>query len=46
MRSLIIDDILSGGGDVSTEFFPGRFRTIGSKYQVSGVTVSNMGSNI
>lgn len=42
MRSLIIDDILSGGGDVSTEFFPGSFRAIGSKYKVSGVTVSNI----
>ena len=31
MRSLIIDDILSGGGNVSTEYFPGSFRAIGSK---------------
>ena len=38
MRSLIIDDILSGGGNVSTEYYPGRFRAIGSKYKVSGVT--------
>ena len=42
MRSLIIDDILSGGGDVSTEYYPGSFRGIGSKYKVSGVTVSNV----
>ena len=42
MRSLIIDDILSAGGDVSTEYFPGSFRAIGSKYKVSGVTVSNV----
>ena len=42
MRSLIIDDILSGGGDVSTEYNPGSFRAaIASKYKVSGVTVSN-----
>ena len=41
MRSLIIDDILSGGGNVSTEYYPGSFRAIGSKYKVSGVAVSN-----
>ena len=40
MRSLIIDDILSGGGNVSTEYYPGSFRAIGLKYKVSGVTVS------
>ena len=38
MRSLIIDDILSGGGNVSTEYYPGRFRAKGSKYKESGVT--------
>ena len=38
MRSLIIDDILSGGGNVSAEYCPGSFRAIGSKYKVSGVT--------
>ena len=42
MRSLIIDDILSGGRNVSTEYYPGGFRAIGSKYKVSGVTVSNV----
>ena len=42
MRSLIIDDILSGGRNVSTEYYPGSFRAIGSKYIVSGVTVSNV----
>ena len=31
MRSLIIDDILSGGRNVSTEYYPGSFRAIGSK---------------
>ena len=41
MRSLIID-IMSGGGNVSTEYYPGSFRAIGSKYKVSGVTVSNV----
>ena len=41
MRSLTIDDILSGGGDVSTEYYPGSFRAIGSEYKVSSVTVSN-----
>jgi len=40
MRSLIIDDILSGGGGASTEYYPGSFRAIGSKCKVSGVTVS------
>jgi len=35
MGSLIIDDTLSGGGDVSTEYYPGSFRAIGSKYKVS-----------
>ena len=40
-RSLINDDILSEGGDVSTEFYPASFREIGSKYKVRGVTVSN-----
>ena len=38
MRSLIIDDILSEGGNVSTEYYPGSFRAIGSKYKVSSVT--------
>ena len=38
LRSLIIDDILSGGGNVSTEYYPGSFKAIGSKYKVSGVT--------
>ena len=42
MRSLIIDDILSGGGNVSTEYYPGSFRAIGPKYKVSGVAVSNV----
>ena len=42
MRSLIIDDILSGGGNVSTEYYSGSFRATGSKYKVSGVTVSNV----
>ena len=42
MRSLIIDDILSQGGDVSTEFYPGSFRALGKKYKVSGTTVSNI----
>ena len=42
MRSLIIDDILSRGGNVSTEHYPGSFRAIGSKYKVSGVAVSNV----
>ena len=38
LRSLIIDDILSGGGNVSTEYYPGSFRAMGSKYKISGVT--------
>ena len=38
MRLLIIDDILSGGGDVSTWYYTGSFKAIGSKYKVSGVT--------
>ena len=42
MRSLIIDDILSGGYNVSTEYYTGRFRAIGSKYKVNGVAVSNV----
>ena len=42
MRSLIIDDILSEGRNFSTEYYPGSFRAIGSKYKVSGVTVSNV----
>ena len=42
MGYLIIDHILSGGRNVSTEYYPGRFRAIGSKYKVSGVTVSNV----
>ena len=37
MRSLIIDDILSEGGNVSTSYYPGSFRAIGSKYKVSDV---------
>ena len=41
-RSLIIDDILSGGGDVSTEFYSGSFRAIGVKYKMSGLTVSKI----
>ena len=42
MRSLIIDDILSGGENVSTEYYPGSFRAIGSEYIVNGVAVSNV----
>ena len=42
MRSLIIDDILSGGVNVSTEYYPGSFRAIGSKYKVNGVAVLNV----
>ena len=42
MRLLIVDGIFSGGGNVSTEHYPGYFRAIGSKYKVSGVTVSNV----
>ena len=40
MRSLIFEDILSGGRNVSTEYYPlaGSFGVIGSKYKVSGVT--------
>ena len=38
IRLMIIDDILSEGGNVSTEFYPGSFRAIGSKYKVSSVT--------
>ena len=39
MRSLIFDDILSGGRNVSTEYpLAGSFGAIGSKYKVSGVT--------
>ena len=38
MRSLIFDDILSGGRNVSTEHYPlaGSFGAIASKYKVSG----------
>ena len=42
IRSLIIDDILSGGRNVSTGYYPGSFRAIESKYKVSSVTVSNV----
>ena len=48
MRSLIIDDILSGGGNVS-EYYPGSFRAIESKYKVSGVvwkTFCQTGENL
>ena len=40
MKLLIIDGILSGGGNFSTEYCPGSFRAMGSKYKVSRVTVS------
>ena len=33
MRSLIIDDILSEGRNVSTEYYPGNFRAIRIKVQ-------------
>ena len=33
---------LSGGGDVSTEFYTGRFKDIGWKYKMSGLTVSKI----
>ena len=38
MRSLIFDDILSGGRNVSTEHYPlaGSFGAMASKYKVSG----------
>ena len=38
MKSLIIDDILTGGGNLSTEYYLGTFRATGSNYKVSGVT--------
>ena len=38
MKSLIIDDILTGGGNVSTEYYLRTFRAIGSNYKVSSVT--------
>ena len=38
MRSLVIDDKLSEGVNVSTNYYPGSFRAIGSKYKVRGVT--------
>ena len=38
MRSLIIDGILSEGGNVSTYYYPGSFRAMGSKCKVGGVT--------
>ena len=38
MGSMNIDDILSGGGNVSAEYYPGSFKAIGLKYKVSGVT--------
>ena len=41
LKSICIS-ILSGGGNVSTEYYPGSFRAIGSKYKVSGATVSNV----
>ena len=40
--SLIIDDILSRGSNVSTESHHGSLRAIGSKYKVSSVKVSNI----
>ena len=40
LKSICIS-ILSGGGNVSSEYYPGSFRAIGSKYKMSGVTVSN-----
>ena len=42
MRSLIFDDILSGGRNVSTEYYPGSFRAIGSMYKAGGVTSFNV----
>ena len=38
LKSICIS-ILSGGGNVSTEYYPGRFRPIWSKNKVSGVTM-------
>ena len=31
MRSLVIDDIVRGGGNVLTAFYPGSFTAIGKK---------------
>ena len=43
MTSLIIDDIMSGGRNVSTQYYPltGSFRATRSKYKLSGLPVSN-----
>ena len=38
----VCKSIFSGVGNVSTEYYPGSFRAIGSKYKVSSVTVSNV----
>ena len=35
-------DIVSGDGDVSTEFYPGSFTAIGLHYKINGHTVSKI----
>ena len=44
MRSLIIDDIfwVEAGMFEQSQYYPGSFRVIGSKYKLSGVAVSNV----
>ena len=38
----IIDDILKGGGDSVTGYFPGQWTTLGRKYKVHGKTVKDI----
>lgn len=42
LRNLIIDDLLKGGGDSETSYFPGEFKRVADKFQVSDSTVKNI----
>ena len=42
LRNLIIDDLLKGGGDSETSYFPGEFKRVADKFKVSDSTIKNI----
>ena len=43
LRNLIIDDLLKGGGDSETSYFPGEFKRVADKFKVSDSTIKTFG---
>ena len=42
LRRLVIDDIVSSGGDTQTGFFPGSFASVWNYFKLSRSTVSKL----